>query len=229
MSDESLRKAPNSGFPGGVPEPLRSFALRRAKVIRVPKGRTLLEKDSRTTDVFILREGTAQIVLYSSAGRDVWVNTAGPGDIIGEIAALDGEPRSTSVVALTGLIVAMMTAAEFLACIDSSPEAALWLARRFAAGMRKLTEQVYELSVLNVQTRIQRELLRLAGYGERRNGAIEINPAPSHAEIASRIGTHREAVTRELRALSKENIIRSGRRSLTIMDPERLERAIRQS
>jgi CRP/FNR family transcriptional regulator, cyclic AMP receptor protein len=229
MSDENLRKAPNSGVLDGVPESLRSFALRRARVIRLPKGRTLLEKDSRSTDVFILREGSARVVLYSPGGREVWVNTAGAGDIIGEIAALDSQPRSTSVVALSDLVVAVITAAEFLGCLEASPEAAVWLARRFAAGMRKLTEQVYELSVLNVQTRIQRELLRLARSGQLRNGFIEINPAPSHAELASRIGTHREAVTREMRALSKENIIRSGRRSLTIMDPERLKRATRQS
>jgi CRP-like cAMP-binding protein len=229
MSDDKPGKPPNTAFPDDLPTPLRSLAFRPAKLMRLRKGRTLLEKDSRSTDVFILREGTARVVLYSSTGREVWVNTAEAGDIIGEIAALDGQPRSTSVVALTDLVVAVVTAAEFLTCLESSPETALWLARRFAAAMRKLTDQVYELCVLNVQTRVQRELLRLARSGEWRDGSIEINPAPSHAELASRIGTHREAVTREIRALSKQNIVRSGRRSLTIMDPERLERAARQS
>jgi len=220
---------PAAGARGGdflacVTEPARSAILRRARPIRLSKGRTLVEKDSRSTNVFLLREGTAQVVLYSPAGREVWINTAGPGDLIGELAALDGEPRSTSVVALTDLSVISMPASEFLNCLKDSPAAALLLARRLAAGMRKLTEQVYELNLLNVQTRIQRELLRLAKAGERRDGVIEICPAPTHAELASRIGTHREAVTRELRTLAKDNIIKSGRRSLIILDLERLER-----
>ena len=74
-------------------------------------------------------------------------------------------------------------------------------------------------------TRIHCALLRLAQKGERRNGGIEVRPAPTHAELASRIGTHREAVTRELRLLSKDRVIRYGRRSLMIVNLARLEQA----
>ena len=227
MSIVPAAGARGGGFLACLAEATRSAILRRARPTRFPKGRTLVEKDSRSTDVFLLLEGTAQVVLYSPAGREVWINTAGPDDLIGELAALDGEPRSTSVVALTDLSVISMPASEFLTCLKDSPAAALLLARRLAAGMRKLTEQVYELNLLNVQTRIQRELLRLAKTGVLRDSVIEIRPAPTHAEFASRIGTHREAVTRELRALAKDNIVKSGRRSLVILDLERLERIAR--
>src|SRR5262249_24209531 len=98
-------------------------------------------------------------------------------------------------------------------------------ARRLATGVRRLTEQVFELSALNVQTRIHCELLRLAQKGERRNGGIEVRPAPTHAELASRIGTDREAVTREMRVLSNGKIIRHGRGKLMIIDLDRLEQA----
>jgi CRP-like cAMP-binding protein len=93
--------------------------------------------------------------------------------------------------------------------------------------MRRLTEQVFELSALNVQTRIHCELLRLAQKGEPCSGGIEVRPAPTHAELASRIGTHREAVTREMQALSKAKIIRHSRRNLMIIDLARLEQATR--
>lgn len=227
MSARPTTHARGDDFLGSLTEPVRSAVLRRVRTIRLAKGRTLVEKDSSSTDVFLLREGTAQVVLYSPAGREVWVNTAGPGDLIGEIAALDGLPRSSSVVALSELLAIAMPAADFLNCLETSPAAAMWLTRRLAARMRALTEQVYELSLLNVQTRIQRELLRLARTGELHDGVFEIRPAPTHAELASRIGTHREAVTREMRALSRQNIIRCGRRSLTIIDLERLERVTR--
>jgi CRP-like cAMP-binding protein len=99
------------------------------------------------------------------------------------------------------------------------------MVRRLVSTVRSLTERLFELSALNVQTRIHCELLRLAQGGELRGGIIEIHDPPTHADFANRIGTHREAVTRELRALSTMKVIRSGRRSLQILDLPRLERA----
>ena len=195
----------------------------RLRLLRAPKGRTLLEKGSRSTDVFFLLQGRAEVLLYSSSGREVCVNDIGPGDMFGEIAALDGEPRSASIVASSELLLAAMRGPDFMKCLESSPAAGIWLARKLASRSRRLTEQVFELSALNVRARIHCELLRLARTGEPCSGGIEVRPAPTHAELASRIGTHREAVTREMRALSESKIIRHGRRSLLIVDLARLE------
>jgi CRP/FNR family transcriptional regulator, cyclic AMP receptor protein len=211
-----------------VPDALRTGIMHRLRVIKAPKGRTLLEKGSRSTDVFFLLEGRAKVLLYSSSGREVCVHNIGPGDTFGDIAVLDGEPRSASIIASSELRVAVMRAKDFMICVESSPAAGLWLARNLASCVRRLTEQVFELSALNVQARIHCELLRLAQNGERRNGSIEVRPAPTHAEFASRIGTHREAVTREMRVLSDDGIIRYGRRSLIIVDLARLEQVVNQ-
>ena len=210
-----------------LPDALRTEITHRVRMIRAPKGRTLVEKGSRSTDVFFLLEGRAEVLLYSSNGREVVVHDIGPGDMFGEIAVLDGEPRSASIVASSELKIAAMRANDFMTCFESSPAAGIWLARRMASSVRRLTEQVFELSALNVQTRIHCELLRLAHKGESRSGGIEVRPAPTHAELAKRIGTHREAVTREMQVLSKAKIIRHGRGSLTIIDLARLEQAAR--
>jgi CRP/FNR family transcriptional regulator, cyclic AMP receptor protein len=210
-----------------LPEALRKEIAPRLRVIRAAKGRTLVEKGSGSTDVFFLLEGRAEVILYSSSGREVCVHDVGPGDMFGEIAVLDGAPRSASIVASSDLMVVAMRANDFTRCIESSPAAGLWLARRLASGMRRLTEQVFELSALNVQARVHCELLRMAQKGEPCSGGIEVRPAPTHAELASRIGTHREAVTREMQVLSKGKIIRHGRRSLMIIDLARLEQAAR--
>lgn len=210
-----------------LPDTLRTEITHRLRVIRASKGRTVVEKGSDSTDVFFLLEGRAEVLLYSSSGREVCVNNVGPGDMFGEIAVLDGGPRSASIVASSDLLIVAMRGNDFMTCFESSPAAGLWLARRLASGMRRLTEKVFELSALNVQTRIHCELVRLAQKGEQRSGGIEVRPAPTHAELASRIGTHREAVTREMQALSKGKIIRYGRRSLIIVDLARLEQAAR--
>ena len=209
-----------------LPSALRTEVAQRLRMIRAPKGRTLLEKGSTPAEVFFVLEGSAEVVLYSSTGREVRVHNMGPGDMFGEIAVLDGGPRSATIVASSDLVMAAMRAGDFVKCIESSPAAGLWLARALVSGVRRLTEQVFELSALNVQARIHCELLRLAQKGEQRSGGIEVRNAPTHAEIANRIGTHREAVTREMRALSDMKIIRHSRRSLMIIDLARLERFV---
>src|SRR5712671_7891827 len=104
-----------------LPDALRTEVTHRLRVIRAPKGRTLVEKGSGSTDVFFLLEGRAEVLLYSCSGREVCVNDIGPGDMFGEIAVLDGEPRSASIVATSELKYAEMSAKDFMACLDSSP------------------------------------------------------------------------------------------------------------
>ena len=208
-----------------VPDMLRADIMRRTHIMRAPKGRTLMEKGSPASEVFFLLEGQARVLLYSPNGREVSFHDIGPGDMFGEISVLDGEPRSATVVAASDLSALVMRASDFMACVESSPRAAVWLARRLTLNVRRLTKQVFELSALNVHARIHCALLRLAQNGVQRDGGIEVNPAPTHAELANRIGTHREAVTREMRALSDMNIIRHHRRKLLIVDIARLEQS----
>lgn len=203
---------------------LRGQVEARMRSIRAPKGRTIFSVGGHATDVLFVVEGEVQVLLYSNNGREVSVRDLGPGSILGELAALDGKPRSASVVAASDVRLRMMTREDFLTCVESSPVAALWLTRRLAHEVRRLTERVFELSALNVQARLHCELLRMA----RGDGAVaaRIPRAPTHAELANRIGTHREAVTREMRSLAQMNIIRNHRRSLEFLDIPELERAV---
>jgi len=198
----------------------------RLRRLAAARGRALLSAGARPDNVFLVEAGQARVVLYSSAGREVLVRDLGPGDIFGELAALDGRPRAASVVAITDLEVVMMSAADFLACAGSSSQAALWLARRLSAEVRRLTEKVFELSALNVQARLHCELLRLSRDAAvvRKGAAWRIAPAPTHAELAGRIGTQRESVTRELRALAARGVIRQLRGTIEVRDLEQLSR-----
>lgn len=92
--------------------------------------------------------------------------------------------------------------------------------------MRRLTERLFELSALNVSGRLHCELLRLAKLSA---ADLVVEPAPTHAELANRIGSHREAVTRELRFLTDRMIISTQRRRLTILDLPQLEHIVGQA
>ena len=172
-------------------------------------------------DVFFVIEGEVRVTIYSSSGKVVSFCELGPGDVFGEYAAIDGEPRSASVEARTSCLVASMPGIEFLGIFQAEPAVALAVARQLVRTIRTLDRRVYEFSTLDVNNRIRSELLRLANLHKDGNNA-RIVPAPTHSEIASRVSTHREAVTRELNRISRLGIIERQGHALLVNDFNRL-------
>jgi hypothetical protein len=106
--------------------------------------------------------------------------------------------------------------------LNGHPTAASGMLRHLVSQLRKMTSRVYEFSTLAVRHRIHNELLRLAHGGEQDNGAAIISPAPKHTDIASYIGTRREAVSRELSYLTRMGLIERQAGRLVIKDIARL-------
>jgi len=173
-------------------------------------------------EVFFVSTGEVCVTIYSIAGKAVSFRNLGPGDIFGEYAAIDGEPRSASVEARTSCLIASMSASAFRKLLQSEPAVAHALIKGLVRNVRTLTKRVYEFSTLAVNNRIQAELLRLASLGLREGKSARLDPAPTHSEIASRISTHREAVSRELTRLSRIGIIGRQSGTLIVLDLDRL-------
>lgn len=214
------------GFFASLSADRRRAALDRARPIRAPRGHALLNKGDASTDIFFVLEGRLQVLLYSASGREVTLRDLEADDMFGEMSAIDGESRSASILALADSRLLAMSRPDFLELLETSPDVSLWMMRQLTGKIRDLTDRVFELSALNVQARLHCELLRMAS---RSPTGLEISPAPTHAELASRIGTHREAVTREMRALCAQNIIRTGRRRIEFVDLPRLQTAVRRT
>lgn len=207
----------------------RARAQSHMRTLRARRGQVLLGRGAASTDIYFILEGSFGVVAYSPQGREVSLRTLTAGDVVGELAAVDGQPRSATVVAETDARVAILPREDFLAFVEGSPKTAMWLAELLASKIRDMNERIFELSALNVQARLHCELLRLAKGGSESLGPLVIQPAPTHAELANRIGTHREAVTREMRALVEHKVIRAGRRSLEFVDLRRLEHFVGQA
>lgn len=219
-----------NGFLASLPPDLRARVQGQMRTMRARRGQPLLGRGSLSTDVYFVLEGSFNVIVYSATGREVSLRALTEGDIFGELAAIDGLPRSASVVAQRDARVAALRREDFLAAVRASPDTALWLARLLTAKVREMNERLFELSALNVQARLHCELLRIAKaapVGE--DGARETLEAPTHAELANRIGTHREAVTREMGALAERGIIRADRRRLAFPDLGRLEQLVGQA
>jgi len=179
------------------------------------------------TEVFLVLEGSLRVELHSMNGREIILADVGPGDIVGEFAALDDQPRSASVAATSACSLARIPGGLFKASVLSDPASAEWIARRLVGQVRQLTERVFELNALAVRSRLHCELLRLSlDVGVADNAAV-ISPSPTHVQLASKIGTHREAVTRELSYLHEQGISQQEGRTLTVSDVARLAEIVR--
>jgi CRP-like cAMP-binding protein len=177
-------------------------------------------------DMYFLVDGAARISLYSANGRQIVFRDVGSGSFFGEFSALDGRPRSASVEALKTSLVAKMSDKTFTEMLTREPSIALALLRHMVGIAREQTGRIFEFSALAVNNRIQAELLRLASGVTSDGKTATISPPPTHSDIANRISTHREAVTRELNRLSKLGLIKQDRGGLTICDLDRLRRFV---
>jgi CRP/FNR family transcriptional regulator, cyclic AMP receptor protein len=195
---------------------------RRCSYRRYEPRQLIIDYLDASDEVFFMLTGNARVTIRSVDGKAVSFRELGPGATFGEYAAIDGRPRSASVEALTACLVASMAAVAFRELVVTEPKVAETLLRAFVMEIRELTTRVYEFSTLAVRYRIQAEVLRLAHLSPREGKTASIVPAPTHAEIASRTSTHREAVTRELNRLSKLGIIEQRKRALLIKDLDRL-------
>ena len=122
-----------------------------------------------------------------------------------------------------------MTASAFQRLLAKEPTVAQALLPQLVTKIRALTTRVYEFSTLAVNNRIQAELLRLANLAPRQGKSARIVPAPTHVEIASRISSHREAVTRELNRLSRIGVIERQGSALIVKDVDRLAKMVHEA
>ena len=111
-----------------------------------------------------------------------------------------------------------MSCDDFWNVIEKHPEVAAGVMVRLADLVRFLSDRVYQFGALDVKDRVRAEVLRLARDSSRDGKSATIEKMPTHVDIASRINTHREAVTRELNELTRLGLIRKERRVVTVPD-----------
>jgi CRP-like cAMP-binding protein len=232
MTDERGPPAPDGSvlaavtiFEGLSPGELNAVAG-RCRWRRFARGQQIVRVEDDTIDVYFVVAGTARAEVHSSSGRAVTFRDLGPGEMFGELAAIDGGRRSADVVALTDVTIASVSAEAFREIFVQFPTVAEATLRRLVTLVRSLSDRVVEFSTLAVRNRIHAELLRLSRDHRTADNVAAIDPAPTHAEIASRVSTHREAVSRELSDLARRGIVERRDGGLIVPDIERLSRLV---
>lgn len=198
-----------------------------ARWLRFSEGQTVLEFGDPARDIYFVATGTLRVVSRGSGGQELILNDIGPGAVFGELAVIDGAARSAGIVALTNTRVCAVPAGPFLAFVLATPAASLHLMRSLVGLVREKDARLFELSVLPVRARLISQLLRLAR--PRAQGGRIVSPPRTHQELASRIGTRREVVSRNMAALQREGLVEQAKGGLVLPQPDLLERDLQEA
>jgi CRP-like cAMP-binding protein len=195
---------------------------RRCHWRRFVREEQIIDHETDSTDVYFVVSGSVRIVNYSLAGREVTFDDIDAGGYFGELAAIDGQPRSATVVATAPTLTASLQAPAFRDVLATHPTIALALLTRLAKVIRNSTGRIMDLSSLGAHNRIYSELLREARAAGVNGNRAAIRPIPVHADLAARVSTTRETVARVLSDLARKRIVQRDTGALVILDIKRL-------
>lgn len=190
-------------------------------------GQEIISREDKNSDILFVTEGKVRIVIYTLSGREVTLDDIEAGGFFGEMAAIDKEPRSASVIALEPSEIAFLPAERFEDGLKKESQVALRIMQRMSMIIRHANDRIVELSTLGANNRIHAEILRLARKnGVEKDGKIYISPIPVHSDIAARISTVRETVARAMSDLAKQGIVTRENGALVVHDVKRLEQMV---
>jgi CRP/FNR family transcriptional regulator, cyclic AMP receptor protein len=190
---------------------------RRAVVRRFARGATIVHQGEVPGRVVLIERGHAKVMATTEDGKEIVLAFRGPGDIVGEAAALSGEPRTATVRALDPIEALAIPVADFEAAIEEQPRIALVLLRVVIARLREADRQQFEFAAFQTIGRIARRLVELAErFGEPCDDGVRISLRISQEELAGWAGASREATSKALHDLREIGLIDTERRQVTI-------------
>jgi CRP-like cAMP-binding protein len=188
----------------------------------------ILGRDAASDEVYFVVKGRVRIVNYTPKGSgEIAFDEVSDGGYFGEMAVIDGEPRSATVLAMTRTLTARLAGTVFRDYLATQPQASLLMMRHLTAIVRASSERIMDLSTLAAQNRIYADLLRQARTGgELPANTALVQPMPRHHAIAARASTARETVARTLADLTRRGLLKRKDDGLVITDMAALGRMV---
>ncbi len=197
----------------------------RAVARHFDRGTTLMHQDEVPGRLIVVEQGHAKVTTLADDGREVILAFRGPGDLVGEIAALGGEPRSATVSALEPIEAMAMAASDFDAFLEEHPRVALVILRVLIGRLREANRQQFEFAAYQTLGRVANRLVDLAErFGEPCDGGVIITLSLSQEELAGWAGASREATSKALHDLRAMDLIETERRHITVRSVDKLRR-----
>jgi CRP/FNR family cyclic AMP-dependent transcriptional regulator len=205
-------------------EGLRALAAQMRRR-RFRRGEVIFHQDDIGDSLQVVISGSVKIVLPSEEGEEAIIASLQPGEFFGDLALLDGAPRSTTAAALEPTETLSLPREQFLQLLADDPRIVQALLRVLAGELRRLTGHVGELHFLDLAGRLAIRLVRLArGADPSAAGRVELNWPFTQSDLAAMIGGTRQSVNRVLSELVDEGLLTIERDALIINDLADLER-----
>jgi CRP-like cAMP-binding protein len=185
----------------------------------------LFQRGDPPEGLYIIVRGSVRAIIQDAQGADLTLAKIGMGELLGELSVLDGTPRSATALAITDGDALYVTAEEFRTWLADHTDAAWQLLGAMAERLRATDEQLAEIALLRIETRIARRLYQLfaeAGAGRLQSGSrTKLN----QVELASTLGATRESINRQLGKLREAGVLERAGSELVLLDPAALEEA----
>jgi CRP-like cAMP-binding protein len=199
-----------------LPESLLDEILRLCAERTYRKGETVFREGEKAAGFFVVWRGALKVFKVGERGREQILEIEGPGRTVAELPLFDGLPYPASCAALEDTMVLAMPAATFHRLVEANPGLARAVIASLSERLRAMVSLVEEISLRDVRERLAKHFLDLAGDED------EVELPLTNQDIASRIGTVREIVSRTMSRMGQEGVIRVEGRTLRILDRRRL-------
>jgi len=191
--------------------------------LRFRQGQAIFHQGDPGQVLYLIQTGQVRIFVTGDEGQETSVNICGPGDIFGELAVIDGLPRSASAVAMEATVMLTLSRELFREHMRRSPQLALNFLKTLSVRVRYSTRQMDSRTFLSVPRRLARKLLELAQtYGVAEPEGVRINTTLTQSDLASLIGATRESINKALGLLRRRGLVRMRHNSIIVVDPDAL-------
>jgi len=199
------------------------FADGRRQVLRT--GTVLVHEGDASSRVILLLAGRVKASSSTDEGLETVLGFRGPGEILGELSALDDEPHIATVTVVEDGEAIVVAASRFLAALRADPDLALGLLHRLTRRLREADRRLAEFAAFDVTGRVAHRLTELADTtGTIEDGGIRIGIPLSQRELAAWVGASREAVNKSMAILESQGLVAVARRRIVVRDLDGLRR-----
>ena len=191
-----------------LPREALDHILSQATEKTVKRGQTLYQKGDAGSYMVAVLSGRMRMSATSPEGREITLNMIDSGEVFGEIALLDGKPRSADATAIEDSQLMLVERRHFLPYLDTNHALALRLIDVLCERLRDTSETLGDFAMMGLEGRLARKLLSLAAEYGRPDGAhVRLEIRLSHTDLGRFVGSSRESVNKQLRAWEEDGIV----------------------
>ncbi len=202
----------------------QSALLKTGRTRRFETGTCLAFEGDPSHSLFVIRSGLLRVERNTTAGRQVLMTLSGPGDLWGELGVLEGLPRSATAWTMQPTECLEISAAAFFEVITAHPDILLSMTRSISSRLRSLSDQFVQSSDREIIARVAARLVDLITRMGLINtvAPVDVVMPISQQELGQWAGLSREGTSKALRQLRESGVLTTGRRRITVLDPDRL-------